>query len=74
MLGFKTKRIGLTVLALTVAFLALANPVLAVDDDDDDDDDDEPLVDEAEAERARAQAEEEEMMMQPGKVTTTLGL
>ena len=73
MLGFKTKRIGLTVLALTVAFLALANPVLA--DDDDDDDDDEPLVDEAEAERARAQAEEEEMMMmQPGKVTTTLGL
>ena len=71
MLGFKTKRIGLTVLALTVAFLALANPVLAADDDDDDDDD--PLVDEAEAERARAQAEEEEMMMQPGKVTT-LGL
>ena len=67
MLGFKTKRIGLTVLALTVAFLALANPVLAADDDD------EPLVDEAEAERARAQAEEEEMMMQPGKVTT-LGL
>ena len=72
MLGFKTKRIGLTVLALTVAFLALANPVLAAADDDDDDDD-EPLVDEAEAERARAQAEEEEMMMQPGKVST-LGL